>query len=85
MCKLYFPEHLAKEIYDKGYGERSTFLHEGNEITNEFYCGHCVPLINPVDGRSILLPTSHLNLNLFNFVTFIFRKFICELLKDNVI
>lgn len=84
LCNTYLPDYLAKEIYDRGYGERSAFLHEGNPITNEFYCGHCVPLINPVDGRSILLPVAHLNLNLFDYVTFIFRKITNDMLKENM-
>lgn len=81
LCKTYLPEHIAKELYDRGYGERSAFLHEGNPVTNEFYCGHSVPLINPVDGRSILFPVAYLNLNVFDYVTFIFRKITSDILK----
>lgn len=84
LCNTYLPEHLAKEIYDKGYGERSAFLHEGNPITNEFYCGHCVPLINPVDGRSIIFPIAFVNLNLFDYVTFIFRKITSDILNGDI-
>lgn len=82
LCNAYFPEQLAKEIYDKGYHNRSAFLHEGYPVTNEFYCGHCVPLINPVDGRSVLFPGAYIDLNLFEYVTFIFRKTTSDVLKE---
>lgn len=82
LCSTYLPEYIAKEICDKGYSRRSSFLHEGNLVTNEFYCGHCVPLINSVDGRSILLPATCLDLNLFDYVTFIFRKITSDILKE---
>ena len=82
LCNMYLPEYIAKEIYDKGYGDRSAFLHEGNPVTNEFYCGHCVPLINPADGRSIIFPTAYSNFNLFDYVTYIFRKVSSEVIKD---
>lgn len=85
LCNTYLPKYLAEEIYDKGYGERSAFLHEGYPITNEFYCGHCVPLINPVDGRSVLFPVAQLNLNLFDYVTYIFRKIASDILNENIL
>lgn len=84
LCSTYLPEHIAKDVYEKGYGQRSAFLHEGNPISNEFYCGQCIPLINPVDGRSILYPVAYLTPNLFDYVAFVFRKLACKILEDNV-
>lgn len=83
LCNKYLPEFLAKEIYDKGYAERSSFLHEGRATTNEFYCGHCVPLINPADGRSMLNPSARVDYNLFDYVSYIFRKITSDVLNTN--
>lgn len=83
LCQRYLPMHLVNEIYQKRYNERSKFLHEGNTVTNEFYCGHCVPLLDPVDGRSMMQPSASINLNMFDYVTFIFRQVSADVLKDS--
>lgn len=77
LCEKYVP-NLSKYIVDTLYAERSAYLHEGNAKTNEFYCGHCVPLLDPNDGKSFLIPVSTINFNMFEYVSFIIRKVIEE-------
>lgn len=74
LCSKYLPEHLVKMIADELYSDRSAFLHEGNAKTNEFYCGRCMPLMDPVDGRSMMLPASFINFNMFDYVSYVIRK-----------
>lgn len=82
LCDRYCPPNVVQEIFNDRYKERSSFLHEGNPITNEFYCGHCVPLLDPVDGRSIMLPVSTVNINMFDYVAYIFRHIAAEVCCD---
>lgn len=83
LCNKYFPENITKEIFNDRYNERSSFLHEGNPITNEFYCGHCVPLINPLDGRSIMFPITVVHFNMFDYVTYIFRRVCNDVINES--
>lgn len=82
LCSQYFNEYLVKEIADIEYGKRSAFLHEGNATTNEFYSGQCIPLINPNTGNTMLGAFACVNLNLFDYVTYVFRQKVHELLAD---
>ena len=84
LCNTYFPEYLARQIYDTWYNERSAFLHEGKAFSNEFYCGFCVPLLNPDDGRSIIFPTTRINSVLFDYLTFVFRKVANTILEEQM-
>lgn len=60
-------------------------LGEGNAKTNEFYCGRCVPLLDSVNGREIMQPTCSINLNMFEYVSYIIRKVICEQLQEELL
>ena len=85
LCQKYLPDHLVKMISNDLYSDRSKFLHEGNAKTNEFYCGRCVPLLDPVNGREIMQPTCSINLNMFEYVSYIIRKVICEQLQEELL
>ena len=83
MCKIYLPEHIVREYIQKGYNNRSSFLHEGNAKTNEFYSGHCIPLINPNSPNEMLDAVATVNPNLVDYVLFVFRKRIHDYLVNN--
>lgn len=84
LCEKYLGENVAKEISNIAYGHRSSFVHEGNPVTNEFYCGHCVPLINPNSGNEMLGAISSIDMNLFEFGTYIFRQVVHDLLVGDI-
>ena len=81
LCEQYVGDYLTKKIADIDYGRRSDFLHEGHARTNEFYMGRCVPQINTSTGNS-MLNVSYIDLNLLNYATYIFRKKLHDVLKD---
>lgn len=76
LCQRYLPDSITKMIANELYADRSKFLHEGNPRTNEFYCGCCVPLLDPVDGKEIMQPGCHVDINMFEYVSYIIRKII---------
>lgn len=78
LCQKYLPDHLVKMISNDLYSDRSKFLHEGNPRTNEFYCGRCVPLLDPTSGRDIMQPACSIDLNMFEYVSYVIRKVIGE-------
>lgn len=82
LCSQYFNEFLVKEISDIEYGKRSAFLHEGNARTNEFYSGRCVPLLNSNTGNTMLVAAAYVNYNLFDYVTYVFRQKVHDLLDN---
>ncbi|MBT9778553.1 hypothetical protein GPL15_18805 [Clostridium sp. MCC353] len=83
LCSDYLNEFLTKEISNIGYGQRSSFLHEGYAKTNEFYSGRCIPLLNPDAPNEILGAAPVVNINLFDYVTYIFRHKVHDLLVEN--
>ncbi len=82
LCMEYLPEHLANEISKIEYSKRSAFLHEGNARTNEFYSGKCVPLIDTRTQNSIFEPSATVRYNNFEYVTYIYRHKVRDLLDD---
>jgi len=80
LCKEYLGEFLAKEIVNRGYKNRSIFLHEGNARTNEFRCGNCYPQLDPISKNEIMWVTPLLENNFFDYVSYIIRKKIHDLL-----
>ncbi len=82
LCAKYVNEGLTKEISNIGYGKRSSFLHEGHAKTNEFYCGRCMPLIDPETPNMMLNAAVSPNRNLFDYITYIFRQMIHDLLQN---
>lgn len=80
LCNTYLNDWLTKYISDIKYGQRSTFLHEGNALTNEFYSGRCIPLINPSKPNTLLPPTTTINFNMINYVSYIFRHVVRDIL-----
>lgn len=80
LCIKYLPEFLAMEISKKAYGRRSAFLHEGNARTNEFYCGRCVPLIDPDTKNTMLYASAFSDINLFEYTTYLFRQVVHDFL-----
>lgn len=82
LCKRYTNEYLVKEITNIEYGLRSSFLHEGNARTNEFYCGVSVPLIDTLNQNRISDVTSYTRYNLFDWSTYIFRMVVHDLLNN---
>lgn len=85
LCTEYLGAELAKEIGRSGYGNRCSFLHEGNAKTNEFYCGVSVPLINPSLPNEIMNVSSCLEYNYFDYISYIIRKKIHDLLKSSLL
>lgn len=85
LCERYMNMYMTKLISNIEYGRRSSFLHEGNARTNEFYCGRCVPLIDPNTKNMMLGVASFPDLVLFNETTYIFRHIIHDLLKDDIL
>lgn len=83
LCQKYLPDHLVKMISNDLYSDRSKFLHEGNPRTNEFYCGRCVPLLDPTSGRDIMQPACSIDLNMFEYVSYVIRKVIGEQQLDD--
>ena len=78
LCKKYLPENMVKYIIDEAYVERSKFLHEGYASTTEFRGRRSTPLLNPVDGRSVLNGGSYVNINLYEYVAYVFRMVVNE-------
>lgn len=81
LCKKYLPEYLVKIICDDIYRERSKFLHEGSVYTYEVGIGNSMPVINPMDGRSIAFTVPIIHYNLQDYVGYVFRKKVKELLQ----
>lgn len=82
LCEKYLGEHLAKEIVSKGYSNRSSFLHEGYTKTNEFFSGRFYPQIDPIRQNEMLWVVPVLETNTFDYVSYIFRKVIHDLLNN---
>jgi|GEM_PF-1715584 len=82
LCSQYTNDYITKVLSNIGYSQRSSFLHEGNAKTNEFYCGTCIPLINPSAKNELLMASSVINQNTFDYVAYIFRKKVHDLLED---
>ena len=81
LCKKYLPEHLVKMICDEKYSERSKFLHEGFVYTYEVGIGKSMPIISPMDGRSMSFVAPFVNRNLQDYVGYVFRKKVKEVLQ----
>lgn len=82
LCEKYLGERLAKEIVGKGYRNRSSFLHEGYARTNEFFSGRFYPQIDPIRQNEMLWVIPVLETNTFDYVSYVFRKVIHDLLND---
>ena len=82
LCSKYVNKELTKEISNIGHGKRSSFLHEGHAKTNEFYCGRCMPIIDPETQNMMLNAVASPNRNLFDYITYIFRQMIHDLLQN---
>jgi hypothetical protein len=81
----YLPPHLVDDICNRSYKNRSKFLHEGYAMTSEYYTGSCFPLINARTGNSMLAAGSNLEFNLREYITYVFRNFERDLLKDEMV
>ena len=84
LCKKYLPEIMVKYLIDRAYAERSKFLHEGYATTTEFRGRRSTPLLNPIDGRSVLNGSSSVDINLFEYVTYVFRAVVNEEITSRV-
>ncbi len=82
LCEKYLGEHLARDIVKRGYRNRSAFLHEGNATTNEFYCGTSYPQLDPNKPNEILWVIPALEYNYFDYISFVFRRTIHDLLQE---
>lgn len=82
MCEKYVNKFVAKEIATIQYGLRSSFLHEGNARTNEFYCGVSIPLIDPLTKNRILDVAPSIKYNMFDWATYIFRMVVHDVLNN---
>ena len=58
---IYLPEFWVKMICDEVYVEQSIFLHEGYVKTHEVGIGNSMPIINPIDGRSLSYVVPYVN------------------------
>lgn len=82
LCENYLGEYIAKDIADKGYSYRSSFLHEGHARTNEFFSGRFYPQIDPVSQNEMLWVVPLLETNTFDFVSYVFRKVVHDWLIE---
>ena len=81
----YLPSHLANDICNHSYKNRSKFLHEGYAMTPEYYTGSCFPQIDNHTGNSMVAAGSYVEYNLREYINYIYRNFVRDLLKDNII
>lgn len=71
---------MTKYILDTYYSKRSEFFHIGKRDTEEHYIGKCWPQINEKDGREMLKPHSLIDYNMFDWVSFVIRNRIYDLI-----
>lgn len=82
LLSRYSDPATVKCIMDTYYSNRSKFFHEGARNTEEYYIGVCWPQIDEQDGRSILTPHSIIAYNLFDWVNYIIRKRIYDIVDS---
>lgn len=82
LLERYFAPGLVKDIVNIYYSNRSKFFHEGIRNTEEYYIGICWPQIDERDGRSMLFPHAFAEYNLFDWVNYIIRKRLHDIINS---
>lgn len=82
LLERYYDPDVSNHIMKVYYSKRSKFFHEGARDTEEYYMGRCWPQIDEEDKRSILMPHSVISYNLFDWVNYVIRKRIYDIINS---
>ena len=78
----YFKPAMVEYIMNVYYSNRSKFFHEGIRNTEEYYIGICWFQIDERDGRNILSPHALIEYNLFDWVNYVIRKRLYDIIDS---
>ncbi len=82
LLERYCDPAMVKHIINVYYSDRSKFFHEGARKTEEHYIGRCWPQIDEREGRNILMPHSRIEYNLFDWVNYVIRKRLYDIINS---